>query len=678
MAGGKRSAVEYAYNPGTLSRGRSNRQSSAQRTRPKGNKAFRERTAEVQDYDYGYTEPLESGARMPFLSGMVPVRDVLASTQDYDFGSRPLPQAPTQRFANGGVVDRLRDSRSPLIGGQSPYSGPSVLGTIREGFREIDARRQAQEDARRQAQEQASGTIQGMQTANRNATSPNSSTSGITGVGAAQAGASRVFSALAQPRTLTNEYGSATVYPGTGDNEAARQGVFDSIDQRAAAGRQAAQGRIARGIQIDPVTGERSSAGGGQGTAFGRFEGIGGMNRQMRQQYEGIQNEMNRLQQMLERGASTSYEPGRPGRGARRGLSVPRMNAIAQRLGQLQNAQTALLGSQVDLAGQDAATERTIAQQMLANQGGRERTAMQGQNTLAGIQARINDPLNQARAQAVQSSLQQQGIEFPPVEIPDIAVMGGQEAQQVLSEVGRLQMGRSIAADRIAGSGMNALQAFQQMQQELAALDDQEMSEEEYMQQAAPLEAALEYLGPQISSGGAFVPRGQGFAAGGLVGAPAGAAGGPVSMPSIQNYQQYVQMARQMGVDPVGLQEFSALSAAPSSPGQPPMPDMQQNAQASQNVIGMADGGMVPSIQEMMHGQVDGKIVMDPDPDAPVDSIPATIDGVQPARLDSGEFVIPADVVMHFGTDKLTKMIEQARNAASGGRTNAPQGTPND
>jgi hypothetical protein len=31
------------------------------------------------------------------------------------------------------------------------------------------------------------------------------------------------------------------------------------------------------------------------------------------------------------------------------------------------------------------------------------------------------------------------------------------------------------------------------------------------------------------------------------------------------------------------------------------------------------------------------------------DSIPATIEGKQPARLADGEFVVPADVVSHLG-----------------------------
>jgi hypothetical protein len=82
-----------------------------------------------------------------------------------------------------------------------------------------------------------------------------------------------------------------------------------------------------------------------------------------------------------------------------------------------------------------------------------------------------------------------------------------------------------------------------------------------------------------------------------------------------------------------------------------------------------ADGGMVPpfadrhsAIQFAKGGSVPvgGKMVVDPDPNAPTDSIPAMIDGQRPAALDSGEFVIPRHAVMFHGIDKLNKLIAQA------------------
>ena len=55
------------------------------------------------------------------------------------------------------------------------------------------------------------------------------------------------------------------------------------------------------------------------------------------------------------------------------------------------------------------------------------------------------------------------------------------------------------------------------------------------------------------------------------------------------------------------------------------------------------------------------------------DSIPATIEGKQPARLADGEFVVPADVVSHLGngstkagSDRLYSMLDRVRKARTG------------
>ena len=55
------------------------------------------------------------------------------------------------------------------------------------------------------------------------------------------------------------------------------------------------------------------------------------------------------------------------------------------------------------------------------------------------------------------------------------------------------------------------------------------------------------------------------------------------------------------------------------------------------------------------------------------DSIPATIEGKQPARLADGEFVIPADVVSHIGngsskagSKRLYAMLDKVRQARTG------------
>jgi hypothetical protein len=61
------------------------------------------------------------------------------------------------------------------------------------------------------------------------------------------------------------------------------------------------------------------------------------------------------------------------------------------------------------------------------------------------------------------------------------------------------------------------------------------------------------------------------------------------------------------------------------------------------------------------------------------DSIPASIQGKQPARLATNEFVIPADVVSHLGNGssdagakKLYAMMDRVRRARTGKQKQAP------
>jgi hypothetical protein len=62
------------------------------------------------------------------------------------------------------------------------------------------------------------------------------------------------------------------------------------------------------------------------------------------------------------------------------------------------------------------------------------------------------------------------------------------------------------------------------------------------------------------------------------------------------------------------------------------------------------------------------------------DSIPATIEGKQPARLADGEFVIPADVVSHLGngstkagSQRLYTMLDKVRHARTGNKKQGKQ-----
>lgn len=86
-----------------------------------------------------------------------------------------------------------------------------------------------------------------------------------------------------------------------------------------------------------------------------------------------------------------------------------------------------------------------------------------------------------------------------------------------------------------------------------------------------------------------------------------------------------------------------------------------------------AAGGGLSGVPRFLSGGGDGMS----------DSIPATINGRQPARLADGEFVIPADVVSHLGNGsskagakQLYAMMDRVRNKRTGKKKQAPAVNP--
>jgi len=118
---------------------------------------------------------------------------------------------------------------------------------------------------------------------------------------------------------------------------------------------------------------------------------------------------------------------------------------------------------------------------------------------------------------------------------------------------------------------------------------------------------------------------------------------------------------------PYGLGRLSTLAS------------QQSNEQAK--TLGYADGGLTA----LSHGgtpQAGG--YLDGQGDGMSDSIPATIEGKQPARLADGEFVVPADVVSHLGngsskagSKRLYAMLDKVRKARTGHTKQGRQINPN-
>ena len=117
------------------------------------------------------------------------------------------------------------------------------------------------------------------------------------------------------------------------------------------------------------------------------------------------------------------------------------------------------------------------------------------------------------------------------------------------------------------------------------------------------------------------------------------------------------------GSDPMQQGQPSQQGLGSIAPSQPMAPSYNPSVAMGPTYFaginaprGMARGGY-------LNGQGDGMS----------DSIPATIEGKQPARLADGEFVVPADVVSHIGngsskagSQRLYSMLDKVRKARTG------------
>lgn len=122
------------------------------------------------------------------------------------------------------------------------------------------------------------------------------------------------------------------------------------------------------------------------------------------------------------------------------------------------------------------------------------------------------------------------------------------------------------------------------------------------------------------------------------------------------------QPAMVQAAQPTGIAQLTQPLIPNEQPQMPRLPQEEQVEAAQGGLMGFARGGraMPP---RYLRGQTDGM----------ADKIPSNIDGVQPAKLSHGEFVIPADVVSHLGNgnsdagaDVLYKMMDRVRQARTG------------
>jgi len=123
---------------------------------------------------------------------------------------------------------------------------------------------------------------------------------------------------------------------------------------------------------------------------------------------------------------------------------------------------------------------------------------------------------------------------------------------------------------------------------------------------------------------------------------------------------------------PTGIQQIATPQQLQDMQSQ--IANMQNNPAQIENLSGQvvqrAHGGTLPGtgIAAMSHGRY-----LQGHTDGMADKINTSIDGIQPAKLSHGEFVIPADVVSHLGNGnsdagakKLYEMMDKIRLARTG------------
>jgi hypothetical protein len=127
--------------------------------------------------------------------------------------------------------------------------------------------------------------------------------------------------------------------------------------------------------------------------------------------------------------------------------------------------------------------------------------------------------------------------------------------------------------------------------------------------------------------------------------------------------------------EPMSAEGLAALNAA-------------NPAQEMNNPVGIATPVPVQDeVQELAAGgiaQLKKGQYLNGASDGMADKVPATIDGVQDARLSDGEFVIPADVVSHLGNGNsdagakvLKNMMSRVRKARTGNDKQGKEINPN-
>ena len=257
--------------------------------------------------------------------------------------------------------------------------------------------------------------------------------------------------------------------------------------------------------------------------------------------------------------------------------------------------------------------------------------------TLEDTRQRADQPLRDAQVRELEQRARPQGQAMPRVDGQVLRALVDTDPEQA----------KTYFADT-----ENQRRTYGVAAQALALAQQDGLTQQQIMSDPRLREAYVTVYGPPRFAGGGLVPdynSAMGYAQGGMVrGAGYGQTPQAAAvLPEVNEYRDYAMGAKSLGLPAVPFEQFLTLRQGAKQVAA---------AQPQGGAMAFANGGEVPDPRD-----VGGRMVMDTDPNAPTDSIPAMVDEAMPAKLDSGEFVIPKDVVQFFGTDKLNKLIAQAR-----------------
>jgi hypothetical protein len=177
-------------------------------------------------------------------------------------------------------------------------------------------------------------------------------------------------------------------------------------------------------------------------------------------------------------------------------------------------------------------------------------------------------------------------------------------------------------------------------------------------------------------TGQIYRPSGLGYAAGGIADVMLASGGSFDDEPGVDSYAAGGTPKKPAKAKLTGARNLAAMD--PYEAAMAELNNARYGANMSQMAMpkaGLAELGSLP----YANGGIAKGRYLKGGGDGMSDSIPATINGKQPARLADGEFVIPADVVSHLGNGssdagakRLYAMMDKVRVARTGKKKQAP------